>query len=138
MTRERSRRPPLPAGPRSGGREDLPGFLDARVRVAVIESEKPITGKLSFQGPTRIEAELRGEVRCRDLLVVGKGGSVRGDVHAVQLVVYGVVRGRVFGAERVEVAPEGRLLADVETRSLVVRPGGVFDGNCRSPGVSEP
>ena len=94
-------------------------------------SDTSISGRLSFTGPTRIDGRLRGEVRANELLVVGEDAVVEGVVRAAQLVVLGEVRGDVRGAERVEIAPGGRLMGTVEAQSLVVRPGGYLDGDCR-------
>ena len=90
-----------------------------------------VSGRLSFTVPTRIDGRLRGEVRATDLLVVGEEAVVEGVVRALKLVVLGEVRGDIRGAERVEIGPGGRLMGTVETHSLVVKPGGCLDGDCR-------
>ncbi len=90
-----------------------------------------VSGRLSFTVPTRIDGRLRGEVRATDLLVVGEDAVVEGVVRALKLVVLGEVRGDIRGAERVEIGPGGRLMGTVETHSLVVKPGGCLDGDCR-------
>jgi len=90
-----------------------------------------VSGRLSFTVPTRIDGRLRGEVRATDLLVVGEDAVVEGVVRALKLVVLGEVRGDIRGAERVEIGPGGRLMGTVETQSLVVKPGGCLDGDCR-------
>ena len=90
-----------------------------------------VSGRLSFTVPTRIDGRLRGEVRATDLLVVGEDAVVEGVVRALKLVVLGEVRGDIRGAGRVEIGPGGRLMGTVETHSLVVKPGGCLDGDCR-------
>ena len=122
------------------------GATRAPVRAAVPETElvtpvpvlRPslgpdtaVSGRLSFTVPTRIDGRLRGEVRASDLLVVGEDAIVEGVVRALKLVVLGEVRGDIRGAERVEIGPGGRLMGTVETHSLVVKPGGCLDGDCR-------
>ena len=52
-------------------------------------------------------------------------------VHADRLVVLGEVRGEVLGAARVEVCPGGKLFGDVETQSLVVQEGAMFEGRSK-------
>jgi len=94
-------------------------------------TDTSISGRLSFTGPTRIDGRLRGEVRANELLVVGEDAIVEGIVRAAQLVVLGEVRGDVRDADHVEIAPGGRLMGTVEAQSLVVRPGGYLDGDCR-------
>ena len=109
-------------------------FLGVPAAPTVVGGDTPITGKLSFSGPTRIDAVLRGEVYAAGLLVVGERGLVDGVVSAAQLIVLGEVRGFVRAATRVEVGVAGRLLATVATAALVIKEGGRFDGDCRMPG----
>jgi cytoskeletal protein CcmA (bactofilin family) len=52
-------------------------------------------------------------------------------VHAASLIVLGRVEGTVLGAERIEIGPRGVLRGAIETRSLIVREGGVLDGDCK-------
>ncbi len=128
------RKPPLPAtaAPRPRPTPADADFLGRQLIPSTLGTERPVTGKLSFSAPTRIDGALRGEVRGTELLVIGKSGSVTGKVRAPHVVVLGVVRGDVRG-ELVEVADGGRLLGSVEARALVISPGGLFDGDCRMP-----
>jgi len=90
-----------------------------------------VSGRLSFNAPTRIDGTLRGEVRATDLLVVGERGFIEGAVRAPRLIILGEVRGDIIGAERVEIGASGRLIGTVEASSLVVKDGGCLDGDCR-------
>ena len=104
------------------------GWQDVRVSLG---PDAEVTGKLSFATPTRIEGRLKGELRASDLLIIGPQGVVHATVHAKKLVVLGEVRGQVQGASRVEICSGGRLLGDVETKSLVVQEGATFEGRSR-------
>lgn len=104
-------------------------------------SDAEVSGRLSFTTATRIEGRLRGEVKSADLLVVGPQAEVRASVQADVLVVLGKVYGNVTRAERVEIRDGGLVLGDINTHSLVVEEGGVFDGDCRMgklPGEAQP
>lgn len=90
-----------------------------------------VSGRLSFTEPTRIDGQLRGEIRATHLVVIGEKAVVEGTVRAVELVVLGEVRGEVCGAQRVEIGPSGRLTGTIEAHSLVVKPGGCLDSECR-------
>jgi cytoskeletal protein CcmA (bactofilin family) len=106
-------------------------WQDVRVSLG---SDAEVSGKLSFASATRIEGKLKGEIRAADLLVVGPQAIVQATVRADKLVVLGEVRGEVLGAARVEVCAGGRLFADIETRSLVIREGATFEGRSRMDG----
>ena len=100
------------------------------VRVS-LGPDAEVTGKLSFVTATRIEGKLKGEVHASGLLVVGPQAIVHATVEAANLVVLGELRGQVQGAGRVEICAGGRLYGDVETKSLVVQEGAMFEGQSR-------
>lgn len=97
-----------------------------------------VNGKLSFEGPTRIEGKLRGQVRAGDLLVIGEQAIVEATVIAEKLVILGEVRGQVEGAGRVQICRGGRLFGDLETRSLVIEEGGHFEGQSKMETAKQP
>jgi len=107
------------------------GWQDVRVSLG---PDAEVTGKLSFVTPTRIEGKLKGELRASDLLIIGPQGIVHATVQAKKLVVLGEVRGQVQGAHRVEICAGGRLIGDVETKSLIVQEGATFEGRSRMGG----
>lgn len=94
-------------------------------------ADAEVTGRLSFNAPTRIDGKLHGEVKCSDLLVVGETGIVEGNIRATELVVLGTVHGDIRGAQRVEVGPRGRIRGTVEAHALAVREGGRLEAACR-------
>ena len=120
--------PPAPRPAESAPAEFLTPPPQAR---AIIDKGSEVSGKLSFAGPTRIDGTLRGEVRAGDHLVIAESGRVDGTVHAASLVILGRVEGNVLEAERVEIGPRGVLRGTLETRTLVVREGGILDGDCK-------
>lgn len=113
--------PPAPTGPAFVGSPKLP---------SVGGDHAPITGKLSFSAPTRIDGPLRGEVRSTALIVVGERGSVDGVLRASELLVLGEVRGEIAGVHRLEIGAGGRVYGKVEARSLVVNEGGILEAKC--------
>ncbi|OFV86509.1 MAG: hypothetical protein A3J75_04710 [Acidobacteria bacterium RBG_16_68_9] len=113
-----------------------PSFLAASASLrAALGPDTAVTGRLSFTVPTRLDGTLRGEVHATDLLVIGETGFVDGTVRAPAVIILGGVNGNVVAVDRVEVGPHGRLNGSVETRQLVVQEGGRMDGDCRiAPG----
>lgn len=99
---------------------DLNGFLDAGCQVQ---------GELRFEDTFRVDGKITGQVSSDGDLVVGERGEVEGRVEVGRLFVTGTLRGSVR-ARRIEVTPGGRLLADIETPTLVIEDGGVFEGHC--------
>jgi len=99
-----------------------------------LDRDTTVTGKLSFNAPTRIDGKLHGEVRANDLLIIGEEAFVEGTVRAAKLVILGEVRGEVRVQERVEIGITGRVSGAIETRNLVVLEGGTVNADCRVSG----
>lgn len=90
-----------------------------------------VTGKLSFNVPTRLDGRLKGEVRASDLLLIGRQAFVDGGVFARELIVEGEVHGDVKVDRRVEVTASGRIFGNIRAGVLVIEPGGLINGDCR-------
>ena len=112
---------------RSDSKGDLNGFLDAGSH---------INGELHFEDTFRIDGRLTGQAISEGDLVVGDSGEVDAQIRVGRIFVSGVVRGKVVATRRVEVTAGGKLLADIQTPSLVVEDGAIFEGRC-SMGVKK-
>ena len=90
-----------------------------------------VTGKLSFATPTRIEGRLTGQIKASDVLVVGPHAHIEASIEASELIVMGEIQGEVQATTRVEICSGGKVFGDVQTKTLVIREGAVFEGYCR-------
>jgi cytoskeletal protein CcmA (bactofilin family) len=107
---------------------DLNGFLDRGSH---------LHGELRFDTHFRIHGQFNGEVTSDGELIVGEGGEVDGELKVGQIVVSGTVRGSIQAARRVQITSSGKVFADVDTPSLLVEDGALFEGRCvmaRPPG----
>lgn len=104
-----------------GKQSDLNGFLD---------SGSNVTGELRFQTSFRVDGKFNGTVISDGELIVGQGGEVDGDLRVGQIVVSGTVRGAIRAARRIHLSSTGKLLADIDTPSLIIEDGGFFEGRC--------
>ena len=110
---------------KTGARGDLNGFLDAG---------SFIEGALHFEDTFRLDGRLKGRIVSRGDLVVGEHGDVEAEIEVGTIFVSGTVRGSVLAHQRVEIAAGGKLLADIETPSLVVEDGATLQGQCDMSG----
>lgn len=106
---------------RADSKGDLNGFLDAGSH---------INGELHFEDTFRIDGRLTGQAISEGDLVVGESGEVDAEVRVGRIFVSGVVRGKIEASRRVEVTAGGKLFADIQTPSLVIEDGAVFEGRC--------
>ncbi len=105
----------------SGSSGDLNGFLDAGSHMH---------GELRFEDTFRVDGKLSGKVTSGGSLVVGEGGVVDGEIAVARIFVSGTVKGSIHATQKVEIASNGRVEADLRTPSLVIEDGAFFAGRC--------
>ncbi len=94
---------------------------------SVIGGGVTVTGNLISAGEVEIEGEVRGDIRCKSILI-GDKARVTGEVAAEDVVVLGQVEGAIRG-EFVMLKSGSRVDADLYYTSLVVHQGAIFDGS---------
>ncbi len=107
---------------KEGLREDVNAFLG---RETVFE------GKLDFKGAVRIDGRFKGEIRSADLLIVGEGARVEGEVEVGTAIVQGEVFGNVRASKKVDLRSSAKVIGDIVTPTLAVEEGALFHGHCR-------
>ena len=92
-------------------------------------------GMISSDGDLTIAGTVKGEVACEGTVVVEQDGTVDADIVAEEAFIKGQVDGNIKAQKRVEVAPSGRVKGDIESSSLTIAEGVVFEGTCHMTGA---
>lgn len=85
------------------------------------------SGDLSFEGRVRIDGIYRGRIYTEDVLEIGEGGLVEGEIDAATLVVAGTASGGVRARRRLLLEASGLLKGRVDATTIEVTPGGRID-----------
>ena len=104
---------------------DLNGFLDAGSHVK---------GELRFETSFRVDGKFTGNVISEGDLMVGESGELEGELRVGRVFVSGTIRGNIEARQRVQIAPGGKVFADLATPSLVIEDGALFEGRCAMTG----
>jgi cytoskeletal protein CcmA (bactofilin family) len=99
--------------------------------LSVIASGMKIVGDIESTGVVKIEGIVEGAVRGARQLLLGRQGTVHGDIRAHEVVIGGTVIGSIVADERVEIQGTSRVQGDIHTKSIVVLEGGVINGTVR-------
>ena len=108
---------------------ELNGFLD---------SGSTVDGELRFEASFRIDGKFTGKIASSGSLVVGESGEVDAEVQVAHIFVTGILRGTVTAGARLQIAPGGRVYADITTPSLVIEDGATFEGRCTMTREDQP
>jgi cytoskeletal protein CcmA (bactofilin family) len=88
-------------------------------------------GKLTFAGTVRIDAKFKGSIVTNDVLVVGEHARIDADITCGTVIVYGEVNGNISAKIAIELRHPARVRGDIETRSLLVEKGVLFQGHSK-------
>jgi cytoskeletal protein CcmA (bactofilin family) len=91
-----------------------------------------VTGEATFKAMLRIDGHFSGRITSSSgSLLVGAGGQVDANVEVAVATIHGVVNGDIIAGQRIELGRAGKLNGNIQTPSLVIEQGGVFEGSCK-------
>ena len=100
---------------------ELNGFLDRGAS---------FKGEMEFEDTMRIDGKFNGKIMSKNELIVGESAHIEGDIHVGSVAISGTVIGKIVAEQRVEIHRNGKVFSDIETPSLVIEEGAIFQGNC--------
>lgn len=100
---------------------ELNGFLDRG---------SSFKGEMEFEDTMRIDGKFNGKIVSKNELIVGESAHIEGDLHVGRVAISGTVVGKIIADQRVEIHRNGKVYCDIETPSLVIEEGAIFQGNC--------
>src|SRR5690349_3594002 len=91
-----------------------------------------ITGEAAFKSLLRIDGHFSGRISSpTGTLIVGSGGQVDANIEVAVAQILGSVNGDIVASQRIELGRAGKLNGNIQTPSLVIEQGGVFEGSCK-------
>ncbi len=115
-------------------RTSSPAHLADQEFVGLLEPGLEFEGKMTASsGIVRLNTHFKGEVHCAGALVIAEQGEMEGEIHSKFVSVAGKIKGTVHASEKVEIKAKGVVLGDIYAPSLILEPGGYFDGQCHMP-----
>ena len=90
------------------------------------------SGKLHFTGRVRIEGAFNGEIRGDDVLVIGAGAQVEGDIEVgVCIVTGGRIDADIRAREAIELHAPAVVRGDLHAPNVFIDRGVQFEGQCK-------
>jgi cytoskeletal protein CcmA (bactofilin family) len=98
---------------------------------ALLGAGAEFEGTLVFQGRIRIEGRFKGEIRSDDVLILGPSADVQANVNVGALIVRGgSLRGDVRAKQLVEIYAPAKVHGNIEAPQVYLEKGAVFEGQC--------
>jgi cytoskeletal protein CcmA (bactofilin family) len=95
-----------------------------------LDSGTKVSGKLMFEGATRIDGQVDGEITAKESLVIGESAVITAQIKANSVIVGGKVSGDIFCTQRLEIRPSARVIGNLTSPVLIVHEGAMFEGQC--------
>ena len=91
-----------------------------------------LTGEATFKMMLRVDGHLSGRVSSDDgTLIVGNNGQVDANIEVAIATIHGTVNGDIIATQRLELGRAAKVNGNIQTPSLVIEQGAVFEGSCR-------
>ena len=115
-------------------RSKAPSHLADQELVGLLEPGLEFEGKMTASsGMVRLNTHFKGELHCAGAVVLAEQGEMEGEIYSKFVSIAGKVKGTVHATEKIEIKANGVVLGDIYTASLVLEPGGYFNGHCHMP-----
>ncbi|MDR2899899.1 MAG: polymer-forming cytoskeletal protein [Treponema sp.] len=105
-------------------------MLDDEDFDTILSAGIDFSGTLSFDKPFLIRGRMSGQIQSTGLLVIDEQAVVEANISTSRVIIRGEVKGNVTATEKVEIAPMGKLIGNVNAPEFVMEPGCVFNGQC--------
>lgn len=91
-----------------------------------------VTGEANFKALMRVDGHLSGRISSTTgTLIVGANGKVDANIEVAIAMIHGTVNGDIIATQRLELGRAAKLNGNIQTASLVIEPGGLFEGTCK-------
>ena len=90
-----------------------------------------VVGDIRAESSIRIDGSVKGKIICKNTVTIGEGGTVEGDIEAVNAIISGKVTGKVVVKQKLNLESRSVLSGELKAGKLVVDEGAVFNGTSK-------
>lgn len=91
-----------------------------------------VTGEANFKAMMRVDGHLSGRVSSTGgTLIVGSNGIVDANIEVAVANIHGTINGDIIATQRLELGRSAKVTGNIQTPSLVIEQGAVFEGSCK-------
>jgi cytoskeletal protein CcmA (bactofilin family) len=91
-----------------------------------------VTGEATFKAMLRVDGHLSGRISSSSgTLIVGANGKVDANIDVANAIIHGTINGDIIASQRLELGRAAKVNGNIQTPSLVIEQGGIFEGSCK-------
>jgi len=97
-----------------------------------------VTGEANFKAMMRVDGHLSGRVSSTSgTLIVGANGKVDANIEVAVAVIHGTINGDIIATQRLELGRAAKVHGNIQTPSLIIEQGAIFEGSCKMLQMSQ-
>ena len=104
--------------------------------ISIIGPGMRVIGDCETEGTLRIEGTVQGKVVAGKAVVVGRDGTVKGDIFTQDAVIGGHVTGKVIAESRLELEETSVVDGEIHARRIKLEEGGRVNGTIQTGEVT--
>lgn len=105
---------------------------------SILSAELEVIGTIKTSGSVQIDGRVEGEVISQGDVILGKSGSVKGNLNVNSISVSGTIQGNITAKDRIELKSTARLMGDIKAKRLAVEDGVTFVGKSEVNPTGQP
>ena len=105
--------------------------------ISIIGPGMRVNGDCETEGTLRIEGTVQGKVVAGKAVVVGRDGTVKGDIFTQDAVIGGHVTGKVIAESRLELQETSVVDGEIHARRIKLEEGGRINGTIHTGEVAK-
>jgi cytoskeletal protein CcmA (bactofilin family) len=109
--------------------DEIPAPQPREGVISIIGPGMRVVGDCETDGTLRIEGKVEGTVRAGKAVVIGKDGTIEGDVITQDAIVGGRVNGKVVAESRLELQATCSIEGEIRARRIKLDEGGQVNGS---------
>ncbi|MBQ7632038.1 MAG: polymer-forming cytoskeletal protein [Paludibacteraceae bacterium] len=94
-----------------------------------------IVGTITADSDYRIDGLIEGDLNCSGKVVIGEAGRIKGTVVCQNAEILGLMDGKISCQQQLSLRASGKVHGEVQTKTLIVEPGAIFNGTCSMGGA---
>jgi len=94
----------------------------------IISEDVEIVGSVKCSGGIQIDGKINGDLSCTGDTILGKNGSIKGNLTVNSVTLYGKLQGNITAKELIELKSSAKVNGDIRSSRLVIEDGVTFVG----------
>ncbi len=98
----------------------------------VLDVNATMQGSLVFSDPVnlRINGRFEGNLKTKGNLIIGERATVFAEIEGENIIISGLVRGKIKSTQIVSLSSTANVYADIHTPKISIEEGATFNGKC--------